>query len=100
MNYVKFQIDKTAKSPLCRMCRVEIQAVPIIVSECEMLAEQNYKKSHSNVCKYIQWRLCEKHGFEVVQQWHEHEPDVVIENVRYRFLWDFTIQCDTKIEAQ
>ena len=32
-NYVKFHIDKTGESPLCRMCRVENETVSHIVSE-------------------------------------------------------------------
>ena len=32
-------------------------------------------------------------------KWYEHEPDGVIEIKGYKILWDFTIQCDTKIEA-
>ena len=65
-----------------------------------MLAQKEYKRRHDNVCRYIQWKLCEKHDFQRVQQWYEHEPDVVIESKGYKMLWDFTIQCDTKIEAQ
>ena len=41
---------------------------------------------------------CEKHDFQRAQQWFEHESDGVIENKG--ILWDFTIQCDTKIEAR
>ena len=99
-NYVKFHIDKTGESPLCRMCRVENETVSHIVSECKMLAQKEYKKRHDNVCRYIHWKLCEKHDFQRAQQWYEHEPDGVIENKGYKILWDFTIQCDTKIEAR
>ena len=49
---------------------------------------------------YIYWKLWKKHGFQGVQQWYEHEPDGVIENKVYQILWNFTIQCDTKIEAR
>ena len=43
---------------------------------------------------------CEKHDFQRAQQWFEHESDGVIENKRYKILWYFIIQCDTKIEAR
>ena len=56
-NYVKFHIDKTGESPLCRMCRVENETVSHIVSECKMLAQKEYKKRHDNVCRYIHWKL-------------------------------------------
>ena len=82
------------------MCRVENKTVSHIVSECKMLAQKEYKKRHDNVCRYIQWKLCKKNGFQGAQQWYEPEPDGVIENKGYKILWDFTIKCDTKIEAQ
>ena len=100
MNYVKFHIDKIGESALCRMCRVENETVSNIVSECKMLAQKEYKKRYDNVCTYIHWKLCEKHGFQRAQRWYEHEPDGVIENKGFKILWDFTIQCDTKIEAR
>ena len=99
-NYVKFHIDKTGESPLCRMCRVENETVSHIVSECKMLAQKEYKKRHDNVCGYIHWKLCEKHDFHRAQQQYEHQSDGVIKNAGYKIRWDFSIQFDTKIEAR
>ena len=99
-NYVKFHIDKTGESPLCRMCRVENETVSHIASECKMLAQKEYKKRHDNVCRCIHWKLCEKHDFQRAQQRYEHKQDEVIENKGYKILRDFTIQCDTKIEGR
>ena len=65
-----------------------------------MLDRKEYKRRHDNVCRYIHWKLCEKYDFQRAQQWHEYEPDGVIENKGFKILWDFTIQCDTKIEAR
>ena len=65
-----------------------------------MLAQKEYKKRHDNLCRYIHRKLCEKHEFPRAQHWYEHEPDGVIENKGHKILWDFTIQCDTKIEAR
>ena len=45
-------------------------------------------------------KLCEKNDLQGAQQWYEHEPDGVIENKGCTILWDFTIQCDTKIETR
>ena len=95
-NYMKFHIDKTGEPPLCRICRIENESVSHIVSEGKMLVQ----KRHGNVCRCIHWKLCEKHGFQGAQQWYEHEPDKVMENRGYKILWDFIIQCDTKIEAR
>ena len=43
-NYVKLHIDKTGESPLCRICRVENETASHNVSECNMLAQKEYKK--------------------------------------------------------
>ena len=56
-NYMKFHIDKTGESHVCRMCRVENETISHIVSECQMLAQKEYKKRHGNVCRYIHWKL-------------------------------------------
>ena len=42
--YVKFHIDKTGESLLCKMCRVENEALSHIVSECKTLAQKEYKR--------------------------------------------------------
>ena len=97
---MKFHKNKTGESPLCRMCRVQNETVSHIVSECKMLAQKEYKKMHDNICRYIHWKLCEKYGFRGAQQWYKHEPDGVIESKVYKILWDFTIQCDIKIETR
>ena len=43
-NYVKQKIDKTAQSPLCRMCHKKSETIFYIVSECENLAKKEYNK--------------------------------------------------------
>ena len=39
----KFYIDKTAESPLCRMCNEKGKTVQHTVSECKKLAQHEYK---------------------------------------------------------
>ena len=51
------------------MSGVENETVSHIVSECKMLAQQEYKKRNDNVCRCIHWRLSRKHGFEGAPQW-------------------------------
>ena len=75
------------------------QAQALRTCYVKFLIEISDKKRHENVCRYIYWRLCKKHGFQGAQWWYDREPDGVIENKGYKILWDFTIQCDTKIEA-
>ena len=99
-NYTKFHIDKTAQSPLCRMCGEKGETISHLVSECSKLAQREYKRRHDNVARYVHWQLCNKGGFERAKNWYEQQPEGVIENENFKLLWDFTIQCDRVIEAR
>ena len=50
--YVKFHIDKTSDSPLCRLCGEEGKTVAHIISACKKLAQKEYKSRHYNVVPY------------------------------------------------
>ena len=99
-NYIKYNIDKTAESPLCRMCGTRNETMFVIVSECGKLAQKECKRRHDSVGRYIHWQFREKLGFNRARLWYEHEPQSVIENENFKILWDFTIQCDHMIEAR
>ena len=99
-NYIKFHIDKTIDSPLCRMCGERGESVYHLVSECSKLAQREYKRRHDDVARYIHWQLCEKGGFERASKWYEQKPEGVLENENCKLLWDFTIQCDRMDEAR
>ena len=64
-----------------------------VVSECSKLAQTEYKGRHDNVARYIHWQLCGK-------RWYEEKLEGVVESENFKILWDFTIQCDRKIEAR
>ena len=97
-NYVKYNIDKTAESPLCRMCADKGESVGHIISECTKLAQKEYKRRHDNVARIVHWELCEKFSLDRAERWYEHQPEGVVENDEVKLLWDFKIQCDRDIE--
>ena len=99
-NYVKYHIDKSIDNPLCRMCRKRGESVQHIISECEKLAQKEYKRRHDNVAKKIHWELCKKIGLEHMEKWYEHEPEGVADNESVKLLWDMNIQCDNVTEAR
>ena len=39
-NYIKFHIDKTSESPMCRMCREKGESVSHLSSECSQLVQR------------------------------------------------------------
>ena len=99
-NYVKHHIDKSAESPLCRMCEAKGETVHHIVSECKKLAQKEYKRRHDNVARIVHWHLCKKYYLDRTEKWYEHSPEGVLENDEVKLLWDVNIQCDNLIEAR
>ena len=99
-NYVKYHIDKTAESPLCRLCGKAGESIQHIVSACGKLAQKEYKRRHDNVARKIHWDICKEKGLECSEKWYEHAPEGVVENDDVKLLWDMNIQCDNVIEAR
>ena len=82
------------------MCGEKGETISHLVIECRKLAQRDYKKRHDNVARYIHWQLCNKGGFERAEKCYEQRPEAVLENENFKLLWDFTIHCDTFIEAR
>ena len=99
-NYIKYHIDKTSGSPLCRLCGKKGESVQHITSGCEKLAQKKYKRRHNNVAKQVHWDICEKNGLEHSEKWYEHAPEGAVENEEIKVLWDINIQCGNLIEAR
>ena len=57
-NYVKFNIDKSVDSPLCRLCEEKVETINHIISDCNKLAQKEYKRRHDNVARLVHWKLC------------------------------------------
>ena len=99
-NYVKHKTDKTAQSPLCRMRDNKIETISDIVSECEKLAQKEYKRRHDNVARIVHWKLCDKYNPKRSEKWYEHAPEGLVENEEVKILWDVVIQCNREIKAR
>ena len=97
---MRFHIDHTAESPLCRMCGSREETVAHVVSECSKLAQIEHRDRHDNVARYINWQLCGKCGLERASSWYEQKPEGVVESENFKILWDFKVQCDRKIDAR
>ncbi|CAB4022312.1 Hypothetical predicted protein [Paramuricea clavata] len=99
-NYVKFHIDRTVESPLCRLCGEKGEHITHLISECKKLAQKEYKRRHDNVARIVHWKLCGLFQLEKAEKWYEHQPNGVIESDNVKILWDFNIQCDHVIECR
>ena len=87
INSVKYNIDKTCKTPRCRLYNENAESVTHIISACPNLAKNQYWKRHNKVAKKIRWLL-----------WYEHVPDSLMEDGGCKILWEFPIQTDKVIE--
>ena len=99
-NSVKYHVDKSIESPLCRLCGEHTESVSHIVAECKKLAQREYKRRHDNVAKIVHWKLCKKYDLESKDKWYEHVPLGCMENDTIKLLWDINVQCDHVIEAR
>ena len=99
-NYMKYHIDKTSESPLCRLYWKKGESVQHIRNGCEKFAQKEYKRQHDNVAKKVHWKICKKNGLGHSEKWYEHAPEGAVENEEIKVLWDINIQCDNMIEAR
>ena len=96
-NVIKAKIDNTQEESKCRMCGKVDETVNHIISECNMVAQREYKRRHDCVGRKI---LCRKYGLAASERWYEHQPETVTDNDSCKLLWDFSIQTDYVIQAR
>ena len=70
------------------------------ISECNKLAQNEYKMRHNRVGKVIYWGLCKKFQFDHANKSYMHNPEPVLENDTRNLLWDFEIEMDHLISAR
>ena len=99
-NYMKYHIDKTIESLLCRFCGKKGKSLQHIKSGCEKLAQKEYKRRHDNVAKKVHWDICKKSRLEHGEKWYGHALVKAVENEEIKVPWDINIYCDNLLEAR
>ena len=56
------------------MCDKKSETISHIVSECEKLAQKEYKRRHDNVARIVHWKLCEQYNLKRSEKCNEHAP--------------------------
>ena len=54
-NSIKYSIDKTSETPLCRLCGDATETVRHIVSGCKKLAQREYRMRQDKVALRVHW---------------------------------------------
>jgi len=93
-NSIKYSIDKTSETPLCRLCGESTETVRHIVSGCKKLAQNENRKRHDKVALRVHWDVCRKYGIECTEKWYDHQPLSIVENGAVRVTCDMTIYTD------
>ena len=63
-NAIKYSIDKTSETSLCRMFGDTTETVGHIASGCKKLAQNEYRKRHDKVVLRVHWKICRKNGID------------------------------------
>ena len=94
------QTDFDLREGICRLCGQKGETINHTISECMFLAQKEYKWRHDHIARLVHWKLCCKYDLSRSEKWYDHQPDGVVENERYKMLWEMNIQCDHVIEAR
>ena len=78
-NHIKARIDKTQQNSKCRLCGDRDETINHIISECNKLAQKDYKARHDWVGKVIHWEMCRKFQFDHTNKWYMHNSPPVPE---------------------
>ena len=99
-NHIKARIDKTQQNSKCRPCGDRDETIYHKISECNKLAQKEYKTRHDWVGKVIHKEMCKKLKFDHTNKWYMHNPAPVLENNTHKLLWDFDIRTDHLISSR
>ena len=58
-----------------RMCNEKEETVSHMLSECEKMAQTEYKKKHNNVAQLIYWNLWKKYGLVRAKNWYAYTAE-------------------------
>ena len=98
VNTIKYSIDKTSDTPLCRPCNEKTESIAHIVRACSIQAKNQYRKCNDKVGAYVYQSLCKKCFLQCSDKWYTQKLQSVLENDGYKIFWDFNIQADKVIE--
>ena len=79
-NHIKARIDKAQQNSKCRLCGDREETINHMISECNKLAQKEYKTRYDWVDKVIHLEMCEKLKFNYMNKWYMHNPASVLEN--------------------
>ena len=111
VNAIKYTIDKTSGTPLCRLCNVKTDSITHIVSACSILAKSQYRNAITRLehactgccVRSITYNAVTsgKHthtNTHTHTHTHSYTPQSIQQNDKYKILWNINIQTDKVID--
>ena len=86
-NHIKVKIDKTQQNST--LCGDRDETINDILSECNKLAQKEYKTRYNWLGKVIHSEICKKFKFDHTNKWYMHNPAPVLKNNTYKLLWNY-----------
>ena len=78
-NHIKARIDKMQQNSKCTLCSDRDETINHMISECNKLAQKEYKARYDWVGKLVHWEFCKKFKFDHANKWYTHNPESVLE---------------------
>ena len=76
------------------MCNTKSETISHIVSECEILAQKEYKRRHDIVVRIVHWKSCGKYNLKRSENSMKMFQKVLLK------IKNVMIQCDKEIKAR
>ena len=78
-----------------------VETVDLIVADCKMLVQKEYKRKHDKVCLILYWSLCRNFGLSTSEEWYNYVPKKILnEAIKPKILLGFDIQIDRITELR
>ena len=98
--YFGKKILKTETDCECRLCQQFDETIDHIITECPILAKEQYIKRHDTMCAQIHYNICKEIGVRVdTKHWHGHVPKSVetAQGVKVTILWNHQVQTEPSL---
>jgi Reverse transcriptase (RNA-dependent DNA polymerase) len=98
--YQRHIIGDTSVLDVCRLCKRPGESIQHVLAGCPVLSLTDYLVRHNEAAKVVHQALARRSGFvEREVPYFRARPETVLENDRYKLLWDMPITTDRAVEA-
>ena len=94
------RVMKNGTGPRCGIFTQYEETIEHLISGYPTLAPNEQLNRHNSVAQYLHWKICKFYEAQHLENWDEHQPEVITETDNVRILWDYIIQTDRKIKAR